>query len=117
MRALETHPLVGVGAGQFAPWKYATAETPKEVIDNPGNAHNQFLSVAIEGGVPCAILFIVLLVALARKAQPAGLAVLAFFVLLSLAHDPLFHPEFTLALALALGVSTKRAQLIPSTRR
>ena len=68
-------------------------------------------SIAAEAGVIGLLLFLWLLVFLARSlkldttAGAAGAGALAFFVLLSLTHDPLFQAPFSMALALALGAS------------
>jgi O-antigen ligase len=88
------------------------------VLVNAGKAHNQLLSVAAEGGVPLALLFLALLAALAVRlyrappspARLAGLGALGFFVLLCLAHDPLFHAVLSQALALTVGASLGLAE-------
>ncbi|MBL8949757.1 MAG: O-antigen ligase family protein [Myxococcaceae bacterium] len=109
--AVAAHPLTGVGLGRFKPSLFARADAPPELLDNAGKSHNQFLSLAAEGGVGHALLFALLLgwVALrllrARpsKARTAGLAALAFFVLLCLVHDPMFHAVMVQGTALLLG--------------
>jgi O-antigen ligase len=119
-RAVREHPIVGVGLGQFRPSYFGSATTPQHVIDNPGKAHNEFLSIAAETGVPGLMLFILLLGFLARSFSPRralgvlGFSALAFFVILSLAHDPLIHAPFSMALSLSLGVAAARA---PMSRR
>lgn len=120
VRAVAEHPIAGVGLGQFRPSYFAASTTPQHVIENPGKAHNQFLSMAAETGVPGMLLFVFMLVWLASFFNPRassgifGLSVLAFFVVLSLAHDPLIHAPFSMALCLALGVASARA---PMSRR
>jgi O-antigen ligase len=110
LRALRAHPLAGVGLGRFQARRFATPDMPRQAREHPGKAHNQYLSVAAETGVPGALLFVALLVWLARRLSPSrpeglgALGGLAFFALLSLLHDPLFHPQFSQALALVLGV-------------
>jgi len=109
LEAVAQHPLVGIGAGQFTPAKFGGPDMAEHVRSNPGKAHNQFVSVAAEGGVPAGLGFLALLAWLAARAwrRPLGaLAVgaLALFVTLSLAHDPLFQAPVSLALALCLGV-------------
>jgi O-antigen ligase len=112
--AVKQHPLTGVGLGQFRPSKFATATTPTHVIENPGKAHNQFVSMAAEAGIPGLVLFVVLLVNLAKRARQANegaltLAALTLFVALSLAHDPLFQPTFSMSIVLALGAGLRDA--------
>ncbi len=112
VRAVTEHPLVGVGLGQFRPSKFPSALMPQSVLENPGKAHNQFLSMAAEVGVPGALLFLLMLASLASLATrtPDGvltLASLALFVGLSLAHDPLFQPTFSMAVVLALGAGLR----------
>jgi O-antigen ligase len=121
LTAVRTHPITGVGAGRFRPNLFASAETPKAVLEHPGKAHNQFLTLAAETGIVGLLLFVYLLVWLGRSmgkgsARAAiGRSALVYFVLLSLLHDPLFHAPFSMALALvlggALGAGLTRAQV------
>lgn len=109
MRAVEAHPLLGVGAGRFRPGLYATPTTPQHILDNHGRAHNQVLTMAAETGIPGALLFVAVVVLLAFRARkrPLGalaLAALAYFALLGLVHDPLGHAPFSMALVLLVGV-------------
>jgi O-antigen ligase len=114
LRAVATYPAAGVGPGRFKQRDFATPETPAQARQHPGKAHNQLVSMAAETGVVGAGLFLVLLGGLAWRLRPtrwegvAGLASLGFFVLLSLVHDPLYHAQFGLALALALGAAQVR---------
>jgi O-antigen ligase len=111
LRAVAEHPVTGVGLGQFRPSRYADASTPQAVSDNAGKAHNQFLSIAAELGVPGLLLFLWVLVSFARAMSlqraegVAGLGALAFFALVSLSHDPLFQAPFSMALVLCLGAA------------
>jgi O-antigen ligase len=107
IRAVEEHPLVGIGPGQFQPAKFAAATTPAVVTENPGKSHLQLLSIAAETGVPGAILFLLMLVWVARRgwSSPLAIGALAFFALLSLAHDPLFQAPFSMALVGLLGIA------------
>ena len=120
VRAVTEHPIAGVGLGQFRPSYFGSATTPQYVLDNPGKAHNQFLSMAAEIGIPGGLLFLLLLIWLGRSFNPRdplglfGLSALAFFALLSLAHDPLIHAPFSMALSLSFGVASARA---PMSRR
>jgi O-antigen ligase len=116
VRAVKEHPWLGAGLGRFRPSYFAPAGTPAHILENPGKAHNQFLSFAAEVGIPGAVLFLFLLVWLISRLNLAtiegriGGAILAFFVLLSLVHDPLVQAPFSMALSLALGIglSTSR---------
>ncbi|MHB8874083.1 MAG: O-antigen ligase family protein [Myxococcaceae bacterium] len=111
VRAVSEHPVAGVGLGQFRPSRYSDASTPQAVRDNAGKAHNQFLSIAAEVGVPGLLLFLVALIFLGRAMRPAtalgaaGIGALVFFALLSLTHDPLFQAPFSMALPLCLGAA------------
>ncbi len=110
-RAVREHPVAGVGLGRFRPSLYAAPDVPQYVLENPGKAHNQLLSIAAETGLPGAALFLLLAVWLARSLQrehpagAAGLSSLAFFAVLSLFHDPLYQAPFSMGLALALGAA------------
>ena len=115
LEAVRQHPFVGVGPGQFRPSKFADPTMAEHVKDNPGKAHNQFLSMAAETGIPGGLGFIALLVWLALQARgrPYGAltqGAIAFFALLSLAHDPLFQAPVSMALMLAIGLGLKTAQ-------
>ena len=115
VEAVRQHPFVGVGPGQFRPSKFADPTMAEHVKDNPGKAHNQFLSMAAETGIPGGLGFIALLIWLAVQARgrPYGALTqgsIAFFALLSLAHDPLFQAPVSMALMLAIGLGLKAAQ-------
>jgi O-antigen ligase len=107
--AVRAHPIVGIGLGQFRPSKFAPPNAPEEVLIHPGKAHNQFVTVAAEAGIPALLLFCLVLawlgsaMELRRPEGAAGASALLFFVLLSLFHDPLYHGEFSMALMLTLG--------------
>jgi hypothetical protein len=110
VRAVSMYPLTGTGAGRFRVREWVPAEAPIALREHAGKAHIQLLSVAAELGLPGLALFLSLLVSVARRMRPAtsagvaGLSALVFFLLLSTAHDPLFHAPFSMALVLALGV-------------
>ncbi len=109
LTAISLHPLTGEGAGRFSPGLYAPADAPIPVLEHKGKAHNQFISVAVEAGIPAAMLLIVFLFGLARIAwrhRPTSiplLATLIVFVLLCLLHDPLYQPGPAMGIMLALG--------------
>lgn len=109
VEAVRQHPFVGIGPGQFRPSKFSDPNMAEHVKDNPGKAHNQYLSMAAETGVPGALIFVAVLgwlAAIARK-RPYGALTqgsIAFFAVLSLAHDPLFQAPVSMALMLAIGL-------------
>jgi O-antigen ligase len=109
--ALRQAPVGGVGAGRFRAKDLARPEDPQPVREHTGKAHNQLLSIGAESGAVGAALFLAAIVSLAvayrRMGQRGtlGLTSLAYFALLSPVHDPLFHPEFSLALMLCLGAA------------
>ncbi len=111
-RAVQEHPISGVGPGQFRPARFADAATPTLVTDNAGKSHLQLLSMAAETGVPGALLFLVMLAAVARAGwrSPLTVGALTFFALLSLAHDPLFQAPFSMALVGILAVGVAEAE-------
>ncbi|MFT3842228.1 MAG: O-antigen ligase family protein [Myxococcaceae bacterium] len=116
IEAVKEHPFTGVGAGQFRPSKFAGEGTPQYVLDNPGKAHNMFLSMAAEFGVLGALLFAAVLIFELRRFTQAGrlgapgIAVVITFALVCLVHDPLFHSEVSMALMLLLAASRACAQ-------
>ncbi|HVE87014.1 MAG TPA: O-antigen ligase family protein [Myxococcales bacterium] len=108
MVALEKHPLVGLGAGRYHAIDYMDPGAPADVKEHRGKAHLQLLSIAIETGIPGAALFLGMLVWMAVRLWPrgaAGLGVLVFLALMGLLHDPLFHPETSMAFAFALAAA------------
>jgi O-antigen ligase len=120
LNAVSIHPWVGTGLGRFRPAHFAAADSPEEVLEHPGKAHNQFVTLAAEIGLPGVLIFGVLILWLARSMNPAlpegaaGLSAILFFLLLCFFHDPLYHGEFSMAFALVLGAALTRA---PMSRR
>jgi O-antigen ligase len=114
VKALTSHPITGLGPGRFKVGQWVPPDAPVPVREHVGKSHNQFLSMSAETGIPGALLFALMLFALARRIDlsgPAGVAsagALCFFVLLSLVHDPLFHSHFSMALPLVLGPGMRR---------
>ncbi|MDP1823037.1 MAG: O-antigen ligase family protein [Archangium sp.] len=109
VEAVRQHPFVGIGPGQFRPSKFSDPNMAEHVKDNPGKAHNQYLSMAAETGIPGALGFIALLIwlALSARGRPYGAMTqgsIVFFALLSLAHDPLFQAPVSMAMMLAIGL-------------
>ncbi|MFZ5440174.1 MAG: O-antigen ligase family protein [Myxococcota bacterium] len=118
LEAVKQHPLAGVGPGQFRPSKFAGPDMAEHVKENPGKAHNQFLSMAAETGVLGAILFVVLLGWLAARARSLELGALTVgglvqFAVLSLAHDPLFQAPYSQGLVLLLGLGLSAGSRAP----
>ncbi len=116
LRAIAAHPLTGVGLGRYRPGLFAAVDTPEEVLRHAGKAHDEYLTLAAEAGIPAALLFIALLVFCWRSITPArplgaaGRSSIVFLALLSLLHDPLFHAEVSMAVVLALGLALGATQ-------
>ncbi len=110
-RAVEEHPLAGVGLGRYRPALFASADTPEDVVRHAGKAHDQYLTLAAEAGLPAGVLYLAVLLWCWRRARPgaplgaAGRASVVFLGLVSLLHDPLFHAEVSMAMVLALGLA------------
>jgi len=121
VRAVAEHPWVGVGLGNYRPGLFAPPDAPPDVVHHAGKAHNQYLTLAAEAGLPAAILYLVLLGFCWRRVRPApplgaaGRAGVAFLALLGLLHDPLFHAEVSMAAVLALGLARGAAGTGEST--
>ncbi len=109
LNAVQQAPLTGLGLGRFRVSEHLPEDAPPYVQEHSGKAHNQFLSMAAETGIPGGLLFLALLAWLSsklwRQRASAGLGAMVIFLLLSLTHDPLFHPQFALALMLLVGAS------------
>lgn len=109
LRAVAEHPVVGLGAGRFRARDFLPADAPEEVRSHSGKAHLQILSIAADVGIVGAVLFLAALASIVRRTLAAGprpaaaLGCLAYLLLLGLLHDPLFHAELSMSLALALG--------------
>lgn len=116
LEAIRSHPLTGVGAGHFSPWQFAGPDASDALLEQRGKAHNQFLTLAAETGLPGLVLFLALLFWLYRSLRRetsgglAALGALIFFLLLSFLHDPLFHPEFSMGLVLSVALGTRKPQ-------
>lgn len=123
LRAVESHPLVGIGAGRFVPGHFADSATPRDVVEHPGRAHNQFLTIAAETGLVGLGLFLGLLGWVASRVRrgsteaAVALGILTFFVLLSLLHDPLYHAVFSMAVTLCLGACLGQSAALPRTEQ
>ncbi len=125
LRAAAEHPLVGTGLGRFRVGEWAAPEATAHVREHPGKAHNIFLSAAAELGVPGALLLGAVIVSLAfvfRRASPGpvrslAVAGLAFYALLGMTHDPLFHTEVSLAFMLVFGAGVGAALTVSDPPR
>ena len=122
VEAVRQHPFVGVGPGQFRPSKFSDPNMAEHVKDNPGKAHNQFLSMAAETGIVGGLGFIALLggfVVIARG-RPFGALTqgsIAFFALLSLAHDPLFQAPVSMAVVLVIALGLAQVKVAETARK
>jgi len=108
--ALVKHPIVGLGAGRYHAFDYLSPDAPESVRTHPGKAHLQLLSIAVEAGVPGAAIFLAMLIWLAARLWPqgaAGLGILLYLALMGLLHDPLFHPETSMAIAFGLAAAAR----------
>lgn len=119
IEAVRQHPFTGIGVGQFRPSKFADASMAEHVKDNPGKAHNQFVSMAAETGVLGAVGFVGLLgwfATMARRRPYGALTqgAIALFGVLSLAHDPLFQAPMSMALVLCMGLGLRAAEDAPA---
>jgi len=116
VRAVQQYPVSGVGAGRFRPSRFPSEDMPASVLEHPGKTHNQYLTMAAELGIPGALLFLWMLGSLVIRlgassvSACAAQSILAFFALLSLAHDPLYHAPFSMGLVLALGVGLAESE-------
>jgi O-antigen ligase len=116
LESLQTHPLSGLGLGRFQAGNFAPPEAPEALRVHRGKTHNQFLTVAAEGGAPALVLLLILLASVARRALRVGsaassaLGVLVFFVVTAMVHDPLFHAESSMALWGTLGTAAGLAR-------
>ncbi len=112
--ALKEHPLTGLGQGRFLPRHYVGPDAPESVLSHSGKTHNQLLTIAVEGGIISALLFLIVLATLLKRGwfgSGALLGVAVLLVVLGVLHDPLFHPEVSLAFMLAFGASSSRPGL------
>ncbi len=76
LRLIAAHPIVGVGIGNFGPALLAFTPEPLMRSEESSNtiveeAHNEFLNLTAEGGVVALVLFLWLLVGLARATAAA----------------------------------------------
>jgi len=118
LAAFRSAPLWGIGVGRFHIREWAPAGTPDYVRENRGKAHDQFLTIAAETGAIGLLLFAATLLWLGVRITrgsfaPFGLGALLHFVLLSLAHDPLFQAPYSMALALGLSFATQQEAPAP----
>jgi O-antigen ligase len=109
LNAVRSAPVLGVGAGRFVPRLYAPEGASPEVLSLNAKAHNQLLTIAAEGGLVGLLLFLWMLISFVRRLwgeAPEAIGALGgllFFALISMLHDPLFHPVVAMALMLAIA--------------
>lgn len=118
LRMLSSAPLTGVGVGQFE-IRYADFASPEllRIDPRPNNAHNYFLWMAAELGLPGVGLFIWLLVATIAESwrnlraapdwpKQIRLAGLTAFIVTWSIGQPLVIPQAAFAFWLTLGLAT-----------
>ncbi len=110
LEAVKESPVAGVGLDRFRLAAFALEGTAPELLAHPGKSHLQLLTVAAEQGLVGALLFAWMLWTFTRrglrtKAGSAATSLIAFFLLLGLAHDPLFHAPFSMGLTVAVGAA------------
>ena len=127
IRTAQRYPVFGVGLGDYIRMtrRAITPDTPILFRYAPEgeNAHNNFLQIAVELGIPACLIFLWLVLPIAAaglgsvtvpptpELQGMGLGLLAFLITAILGH-PLLIAEVGAAFFVALGLS---AGLTPST--
>jgi O-antigen ligase len=116
LQLIVLHPVFGVGWGNFSAARWAELSTPL-LEPNMGHAHNLVLNLAVELGLPAALLVLLPLAwvlwwavrAGLRRQAPAQAWLLASLLLVvstySLLEFPLWHAHFLLPFALWLGLA------------
>jgi len=104
------HPMFGVGLGRFYDLSESYVNVPNYIVKE--NAHNNFLQILAELGVPGLLLFAAVLTAagaLVVRARPEGswplVAGLCAFLLTCLGGHPLLVPSAAFPFWMALGVA------------
>lgn len=125
LESVRRHPAFGVGLGDYitATRRFVTPDTPLLFGYAPGgeNAHNNYLQIVVELGVPAAVVFLWLVLPTAIRgvgsgghggtspeAQGMALGLGAFLVSALLGHPllvPLVGASFFLALGLSAGLA------------
>jgi hypothetical protein len=107
------HPMFGVGLGRFRPLSREYLTGAAGIVEGE-NAHNQFIQIAAELGVPALLLTLYLIVmslvasfratadGVRRWALPAGIVT---FLVTGLTGHPLLVPDAAYPLWLALGLA------------
>ena len=106
-RMAATHPLAGVGVGRYFKEVYRWAPNQAALVRKQENAHNYYLQVAAETGLPGALIFVALLglgiasgIRVCRSQAPqearivalgASGGILAFAISLLTGHSVLLH--------------------------
>lgn len=118
LQLIPQHPWLGWGWGEldYAHYMHLYGDTPRfcDILDN---AHDLPLHVAVELGVPAALLLCAAIAAMLARARPwregdggrqLAWLVLAVLAVHSLVEYPLWYGPFQLALGLALGLLAAR---------
>ena len=122
LQMISQHPWQGWGLGETDFAHYSTDYQSERFCDLLDNAHNLPLHLALEFGVPFALLSCFLAVHWIYKkaklhaltnAQCTGLAMLLVLGLHSMLEYPLWYGPFQIALGLALGLWAEQAQSEP----
>ena len=121
LSALEESPLLGTGLGTFGP-VYRSHRT-EEIMPGVQMAHNDYLELALELGIPAAVLFVLAIVVLAlgcargvraRRRDPVlpavGVAACTLVGAHALVDFSLQIPAVAATFALVLGVSVAQAR-------
>lgn len=118
---IQTHPLWGVGFGNLA-YAMFTETLPVPMAAVTEHAHNIFLQLAVELGLPVAAAWTLALGALVARSSRAlktfeGRAVAVFLIAIlthSLLEYPLWYAYFLLPFAFTLGVFTQLGEVAPT---
>ncbi len=118
---IQTHPLWGVGFGNLA-YAMFTETLPVPMAAVTEHAHNIFLQLAAELGLPVAAVWTLALGALIARSSRAlktfeGRAVAVFLIAIlihSLLEYPLWYAYFLLPFAFTLGVFAQLGEVAPS---
>lgn len=127
LQLIASHPWFGVGWGNFSAARWTELPTPL-LEPNMGHAHNLILNLAVELGVPGALLVLAPLawalwrgfrVGLRRDAAPHAWLLASLLLVVStysLLEFPLWHAYFLLPFALALGLAEGPSIALPVGR-
>jgi hypothetical protein len=119
-------PVFGIGAGQFAV-QYSRVRTPREIeLSSHGRqfatevrtAHDDWLELLVDGGLPALVLFAAALFALQRgRRDRAALVPLFVLLLLMFVRAPLLNAPAAAAALWPVGVAAERTAAPAAWRR